>query len=153
MSISNIVATSHLSCSIDLFQVCEILENATYRPSRFKALTYRFPSGGCSRIFANGKLIVLGKKNKDSIVSSVADLAELIAGLGFPVNLQEIKVVNVVGTCSLERPVDLNQFYLLNREIATYNPEIFPAVNLKLNQSDFSSLLNRKSYYNGMSIC
>ena len=133
MSIVNIVATSHLSCIIDILLVSQQLKEAKYNISRIKALTYKFRDGGCCRIFSSGKLVVLGKKSLHSIATCLADLAQLIEGLGFPVVLQPFTIVNVVGICDLGVSINLTNFFNANVDFATYNPEIFPAVNLKWN--------------------
>ena len=110
MSITNIVATSSLSCKVDIQQISQILDNATYKVSRIKALTYKFKDGGCCRVFSSGKLVVLGKRCLQNITENLQELADLEEGLGFPVCLKPATVVTLLVFVVLGHPLTCHSY-------------------------------------------
>lgn len=154
MSITNIVATSDLSCQFELKQLAEILGSAaTIKPSRIKALTYKFRSGGSCRLFANGKINLLGTKTEQSCLSTFQEFANILSGLGYDLNVREPKIVNVAGVCNLERAVNLPLLFGKSQHCAQFNPEIFPALNLKLDRITFLIFSSGKVVITGCSSC
>jgi transcription initiation factor TFIID TATA-box-binding protein len=54
--------------------------------------------------------------------------ARIIQKLGFDVKFAEFKIQNIVGSCDMKFPIQLEGLYSTHAQFSTYEPELFPGL-------------------------
>ena len=133
--IHNVVATANFGCkAVDLARVAwECF--GEYNPRTFRAVKLRLVGATKSTalVFASGKVVCTGSNSESAALTAVNVYLRLVRRVHPEARLVSVKVQNIVGTCALPRPVDLEA---LSRSLllrSAFDPELFPGLRLKLN--------------------
>ncbi|XP_035231431.1 TATA box-binding protein-like protein 1, partial [Stegodyphus dumicola] len=60
--------------------------------------------------------------------------ARILQQLGFRVKFTNYRVVNVLGTCTMDFGINLNKFAEKHRRLASYEPELHPGATYKIKE-------------------
>jgi len=129
--IQNLVVTAQLNCEINMEYLNFSLPDFNYNKQRFNGGILKLQHPKCTfLIFRTGKIVCLACKTMEVVQFSMDRLIELLPE--FEVQITDIKTVNVVGSCNLGRRVKILDL-AREREDASYEPEIYPAVIMEKN--------------------
>lgn len=79
-------------------------------------------------IFASGKMVCTGAKNEEASRIASRKFARIIQKLGNPVQFTNFKIQNVVGSCDINFPIDLEHIANKHNKFCSYEPEVFPGL-------------------------
>ncbi|KAK9672740.1 hypothetical protein RND81_12G120800 [Saponaria officinalis] len=128
-TIQNIVSTVNLDCKLDLTKIALHARNAEYNPKRFAAVIMRIRDPKTTAlIFTSGKVVCTGAKTESGLKLAARKYARIIQKLGFPVNLKDFTIQNVVGSCDVQFPIRLELFHCFSGGFSRYDPELFPGL-------------------------
>jgi transcription initiation factor TFIID TATA-box-binding protein len=132
--VQNVIASSSFPVEFNLFKLSQILDNCKYTPEKFSALFLKIINPKCTvLIFGNGKIVLTGLKTKIECRKTILKLEDLLFDkCGCRVKAKKTKFQNFVVSHSLEHNVNLEKFYDLFKHQCTYTPEIFPGLNLSI---------------------
>lgn len=144
INIENIVATIHLSEKLDIENLAEVLLDVKYDPDEFKGLSLHFDDPkAIVFIFPTGKIVCTGAKSIDDIEVLMLKTIAKLEDVGIPVTDEpEVEIQNVV--ISSELDVELNLENIAKNpllENAEYNPDEFPGLVYKINESKIVLLI------------
>ena len=130
--ITNIVATAHLNCHLDLADLEKRIPMAQYIPRRFSALLIRVlkPYKAHCQLYRNGNITVNGAKCASSALALVHRFTDVLIHAGYACTVSDFKIVNVVGCFDFGRFMRLEDISTLLHE--GYYPELFPGLRIKL---------------------
>lgn len=127
--LQNIVSTVNLGCKLDLKNIAMHARNAEYNPKRFAAVIMRIREPRTTAlIFSSGKMVCTGAKSEDQSRLASRKYARIVQKLGFPAKFMEFKVQNMVGSCDVRFPIQLEGLCLTHSQFSTYEPELFPGL-------------------------
>lgn len=130
---SNIVATCSLNCPLRLKDIALHARNAEYNPRRFAAIIMRLREPKATAlVFSSGKIVCTGAQNEELARTASRKIARIIQKLGNPVVFNNFKIHNVVGSVSLNFPIDLDRVMEIQPKFCVYEPESFPGLAYKL---------------------
>ena len=137
MKITNVVCGAHLNCTIDLISLCQRLRNCRYEPRSFPSLIWQHRNiGGNCLVFANGVINSNGKASSfREGRQRLCRYARLLQKYGCPVYLTDVKIITVSASHTLSGGLDL--YRLAEERSLLYEPEIFPALNFKIEGVNF----------------
>ncbi len=136
MQCVNMVASSSLSCELDLSELASSLHNIVYSPSHFTGASLKHRKiKGTLLLFPNGKLILTGATSFREAKQSIRRFARIIQRQGYHVTLKPIKLLTSTVTNDLRRKINLGK--LRNKIKGIYEPEQFPALTFKYNDVTF----------------
>ena len=130
--ITNVVATAHVSCQLNLNQLEKDLSLALYLPERFSGLLVRtlLPSKAHCQMYSNGKITVNGGKSIKESQKLCGIFCQRLRKCGYPqARICSYKVVNLVGSMDLQRTLTLEQLRRLPG--AVFEPELFCGLSLR----------------------
>ena len=137
MKITNVVYSAHVGCPMDLTTLCGLLWNTRYDPKTFPGLIWqhRLIGGNCL-VFANGVVNCNGKASSfQEGRQRLRQYARKLQNLGCPVRLRDVKIITVSASHTLSSGLDLHK--LAQDRTLLYEPELFPALNFKLEGVNF----------------
>jgi transcription initiation factor TFIID TATA-box-binding protein len=118
--------------------------NAEYNPKRFAAVIMRIREPRTTAlIFSSGKMVCTGAKSEETSRLAARKYARIIQKLGFEAKFTEFKVQNMVGSCDVKFPIQLEGCFLsffrfktqkfsglciTHAQFSTYEPELFPGL-------------------------
>lgn len=145
IDVVNISSVGYLGTEIDLPTLVDDLELpvATYDETK-NAAFLRFSEGGNLIIlYTSGSYIHRGGADVDHMCSMNDRFIELLSDAGIPVDEEPaFEIKNVIGVGDLGNPLDLGRLAIaLGLEESEYEPEQFPAVIYKPEQSGVTMLL------------
>ena len=151
MTITNIVYTANVGCSLDLRKLCYRLSNTRYDPRRFPGLIWQHKRiGGNCLVFANGVINCNGKTTSvQEGCQRVRKYARCLQRLGFPVKLKDVKCVTISASHTLSDTLDLEHM-AKDRPSVAYEPELFPAANFKVEGVNFCCFHTGKVVITGL---
>lgn len=79
-------------------------------------------------IFASGKMVCTGAKNEEASRIASRKYARIIQKLGFQVQFSNFKIQNIVASCDVKFPIDLEYISSMQSDFCSYEPEIFPGL-------------------------
>ncbi len=127
------MATVNLNCPLNLKQIALQARNAEYNPRRFAAVVMRLKVPKTTAlVFASGKMVCTGAKNEESSKVASRKFARIIQKLGNPVSFTQFKIQNVVGSCDIGFPIDLEHIGQKYSEFCSYEPEVFPGLIFRM---------------------
>ena len=85
-------------------------------------------------IFKTGKMVITGAKSEIDSRTAAQHYANHIGKVGFKTKLDEFKVQNMVGSCSVKHGISLESLMLKCQESCTYNPDTFPGLIFHMKQ-------------------
>lgn len=131
--LQNIVSTVNLNCKLNLKNIALHARNAEYNPRRFAAVVMRLRQPKTTAlVFASGKMVCTGAKNEEASKQACRKFARIIQKLGNPVQFTQFKIQNVVGSCDVNFPIDLEHIANKHGEFCSYEPEVFPGLVYKM---------------------
>ncbi|XP_054927701.1 uncharacterized protein [Dermacentor andersoni] len=127
--LQNIVSTVNLDCKLDLKKIALHARNAEYNPKRFAAVIMRIREPQTTAlIFASGKMVCTGAKSEDQSRMAARKYSRIVQKLGFDVKFLAFKIQNMVGSCDVRFPIDLEELQRMHSQFASYAPELFPGL-------------------------
>jgi transcription initiation factor TFIID TATA-box-binding protein len=82
IKIENMVASGIINLKFDIADLSEILKDNIYEPEQFPGLLYRpFHNSIVCLIFSSSKIVIVGAKNKKSIIEAYKDVEQKIKSL------------------------------------------------------------------------
>ncbi|XP_012676669.1 TATA box-binding protein-like 1 [Clupea harengus] len=130
--VSNVVAVFRVRCHLNLRTIALEGLNVIYKPEVGKVLMKLRKPKITASIWSSGKIICTGATSEEDAKLGARRLARVLQKLGFKVRFSDFKVVNVLAVCSLPFQIRLIQFAKNNRPIASYEPELHPAVSYRI---------------------
>uniref|UniRef100_A0A0R3S0Z8 TATA-box-binding protein n=1 Tax=Elaeophora elaphi TaxID=1147741 RepID=A0A0R3S0Z8_9BILA len=128
-ALQNIVSTVNLGVPLDLKKIALHARNAEYNPKRFAAVIMRIREPRTTAlIFSSGKMVCTGAKSEESSRLAARKYARIVQKLGFNAKFTEFKVQNMVGSCDVRFPIQLEGLCLTHTQFSTYEPELFPGL-------------------------
>ena len=131
--LENIVSTVDLGCTLNLTQIALHAKNTEYNPKRFAALIMRIRNPKTTAlIFASGKMVCTGAKSEADSETAARKYAKTIKKLQYDVKFKNFTIQNIVGSCSVNFRVNLDNMLLDNNKFCSYDPEIFPGLIFRM---------------------
>ncbi|KAH7731309.1 TATA-box binding protein [Aphelenchoides avenae] len=128
-TLQNIVSTVNLGVPLDLKQIALRARNAEYNPKRFAAVIMRIREPRTTAlIFSSGKMVCTGAKSEEASRLAARKYARIVQKLGFSAKFTEFKVQNMVGSCDVKFPIQLEGLCITHAQFSTYEPELFPGL-------------------------
>ncbi|KAI1729262.1 transcription factor TFIID (or TATA-binding protein, TBP) domain-containing protein [Ditylenchus destructor] len=128
-TLQNIVSTVNLGVQLDLKQIALRARNAEYNPKRFAAVIMRIREPRTTAlIFSSGKMVCTGAKSEETSRLAARKYARIVQKLGFNAKFTEFKVQNMVGSCDVKFPIQLEGLCITHAQFSTYEPELFPGL-------------------------
>lgn len=131
LSIQNIVATLDIEHEIDLIELSNDMESASYEPELSPFVVYRPERPGTVLIPRNGIMSIVGVKSKVQLKDLASHILEELSDLGFKrlPNTAKVRIQNIVVMGQFNQEIDLPVLMAgLGLERAEYEPEQFPGV-------------------------
>jgi len=151
-TIVNLVASSNLNATLDLYNLAVSIPNIEYEPEQFPGAILKLQEPKVSMLlFKNGKVICSGASSEKQIAQAIRKASKLIHGIQKQVKVQRIvkyQVVNLVATANLNQNLDLFQT-AMSLDNVEYEPEQFPGAILRIADPKLTLLL----FKNGKMIC
>ncbi|CAD6188242.1 unnamed protein product [Caenorhabditis auriculariae] len=127
--LQNIVSTVNLGVPLDLKNIALHARNAEYNPKRFAAVIMRIREPRTTAlIFSSGKMVCTGAKSEEASRNAARKYARIVQKLGFNAKFTEFTVQNMVGSCDVRFPIQLEGLCLTHAQFSTYEPELFPGL-------------------------
>jgi transcription initiation factor TFIID TATA-box-binding protein len=143
--IHNLVGTTELFCSsglVDLKYVASVLPNSFYDRQRFAAITIRIADPMCTALlFTSGKLVLTGSRSWCQCLLASLHIARLLTihTKGVTFSVRDTSVQNIVGNAVISLKtgecLDLQMMYDALGTICTWQPNMFPGLVLRPNNS------------------
>ncbi|KAI6241645.1 hypothetical protein M3Y99_00325500 [Aphelenchoides fujianensis] len=128
-TLQNIVSTVNLGVQLELKKIALHARNAEYNPKRFAAVIMRIREPRTTAlIFSSGKMVCTGAKSEQASKLAARKYARIIQKLGFDAKFTEFKVQNMVGSCDVKFPIQLEGLCITHAQFSTYEPELFPGL-------------------------
>ncbi|CAI4230626.1 unnamed protein product [Auanema sp. JU1783] len=128
-TLQNIVSTVNLGVQLDLKKIALHARNAEYNPKRFAAVIMRIREPRTTAlIFSSGKMVCTGAKSEEASRLAARKYARIVQKLDFPAKFTEFKVQNMVGSCDVHFPIQLEGLCIHHAQFSTYEPELFPGL-------------------------
>jgi len=151
-TIVNLVASSNLNATLDLYNLAISIPNIEYEPEQFPGAILKLKEPKVSMLlFKNGKVICSGASSEAQIAQAIRKASKLIHGIQKAVKVQKsvkYQVVNLVATANLNQSLDLFQT-AMKLDNVEYEPEQFPGAILRIADPKLTLLL----FKNGKMIC
>ncbi|KAK7602690.1 hypothetical protein V9T40_006664 [Parthenolecanium corni] len=129
--INNVVCSFSLGCHLNLRQIALNGHNVEYRrESGMVTMKLRKPLITAS-VWSSGKITCTGATSEEEARVGARRIARVIQNLGFDAKFRKMRIVNVLGCCSMPFEIKINAFSQRFRE-ADYEPELHPGVTYKL---------------------
>ncbi len=138
--IVNVVASTQLTESLDLYDVADIMEK-DYEAEQFPGLTYRVENPKvCVLLFRSGKAVATGAKSIDDIHAAFQTVHSELSEAGFDLweyeDVSEMtEVQNLVVTHNYGQSLDLSELIItMPFDKTEYEPEVFPGLIYRIDE-------------------
>jgi transcription initiation factor TFIID TATA-box-binding protein len=136
MEVQNIIATTDLGCQLNLNDIALKVPKAKYNPLKFAGLTLRIREPkATAQLFQNGKMVCLGTKTLADLDQAGREFVRFLTLLGYPAKFTSFTVCNMVGSADAKFRIDVEN--LSDENGGFFAPELFPALNYRLNNITF----------------
>ncbi|XP_067120679.1 TATA box-binding protein-like 1 [Centruroides vittatus] len=130
--INNVVCSFNVRSHLNLKEIALSAANVEYhRENAMLTMKLRSPYTTAS-IWSSGKITCTGATSNEMARKAGRRFARLLQKLGFRVKFANFRVVNVLGTCTMPFAIKIVQFAKKYQGIASYEPELHPAVTYKI---------------------
>src|SRR3989344_9136239 len=150
--IVNLVASSSLDATLDLYNLAVAVPNIEYEPEQFPGAILKLKEPKVSMLlFKNGKVICSGASSEEQIEQGIRKASKLIHEIQPSVKVLDkvaYTVVNLVATANLHQTLDLFKT-AMSLDNVEYEPEQFPGAILRITEPKITLLL----FKNGKVIC
>merc|ERR1712066_840636 len=112
--------------------------NAEYNPKRVNAVIMKMQEPKATAIiWESGKICVNGTATEDDNYKAARKFCKILQKIGYKnAKFKNYEKCNVLGKIDLKCPINLEELHLKNKERATYEPELFPGVVMRLKKPD-----------------
>jgi len=132
-TIHNVLSTVKVECKLDLKKICTRCRNAEYNPRRFNAVIMRILDPKATAIiWESGTLCINGTSSEALNHKAARKFCKILQELGFSAKFRNYKLCNVLGKIDLRVPINLEELSLKHKDIASYEPELFPGIIMRL---------------------
>lgn len=132
LEISNIVAVANLKDKLDLKELSGKLKNTELINSKVWLKMRLQPDNKYIAFYASGKFLVTGVKTFEELSDTVERVIHELLKSDLHVELDEIKVINIVLSDKIELNLTLDEIIIeLNASNSSYEPEQFPGLFYK----------------------
>jgi len=136
--IVNVVASTQLTDSLDLYDVADIMDR-DYEAEQFPGLTYRVDNPKvCVLLFRSGKAVATGAKSIEDIESAFRIVHSELSAEGFELwdfDSDNITIQNLVVTHNYGENLDLSELVLtMPFDKTAYEPEVFPGLIYRIDE-------------------
>ena len=150
--IVNLVASSSLGISLDLYNLATAIPEVEYEPEQFPGAILKMDEPRVSLLlFKNGNIIISGASCEKDIKTAIKKASKIISEVQKNVTIKErisYKIVNLVATSNLNKQIDLFNAAVTLDNIE-YEPEQFPGAIVRI----FNPKLTMLLFKNGKLIC
>ncbi len=150
--IVNLVASSNLGATLDLYNLATAVPEIEYEPEQFPGAILKIIEPKVSLLlFKNGKIIISGASSEKNIKIAIKKAMKIIHEVQSDVKIKtkiNYNIVNLVATSSLPKQIDLFKVAMKLDNIE-YEPEQFPGAIARLYDPKVTILL----FKNGKLIC
>jgi transcription initiation factor TFIID TATA-box-binding protein len=150
--IVNLVASSALGTTLDLYNLATAIQEVEYEPEQFPGAILKIAEPKVSLLlFKNGKIIVSGAASEKDIKTAIKKAMVIINEVQSDVKIKtkiNYEIVNLVATSSLGKQINLFEVAMKLDNIE-YEPEQFPGAIARLYDPKVTILL----FKNGKLIC
>lgn len=130
--INNVVSSFNVRSHLNLKEIALSATNVEYhRENAMLTMKLRKPYTTAS-IWSSGKITCTGATSNEMAKKAGRRFARLLQKLGFRVKFTNFRVVNVLGTSTMPFGINIIQFAKKYQGIASYEPELHPAVTYKI---------------------
>lgn len=144
-----VLSVSYKDVEFDLEKIASNLEEARFDPEIYPGLTYRVSEPKATfLLFTTGNVNCMGAKTVEGAEKAVEKLTSKLQNLGFDVEEPEAVVRNMVASVDFHRGFDLEEI-ARNYHYAEYNPEVFPALVFRWEDTNVVILL----FVEGEGVC
>ena len=128
MEVRNIIATTDFGCRLKLMDINLSIPETKYNRSKFSGLTLWIENPkATAQIFSTGKIVCLGTKSETELHLAGHEIANILIKLGYDAVFTGFTIHNMVGSCDVGFKIELETIVG-----GIYTPELFPALNYKL---------------------
>lgn len=150
--IVNLVASSSLGASLDLYNLATAIPEVEYEPEQFPGAILKLDEPKVSLLlFKNGNIIISGASCEKDIKAAIKKASKVINEVQSSVPIKDrvtYKIVNLVATSNLNKQIDLFNAAVTLDNIE-YEPEQFPGAIVRI----FNPKLTMLLFKNGKLIC
>jgi len=150
--IVNLVASSSLGTTLDLYNLAAAVPEIEYEPEQFPGAILKIKEPKVSLLlFKNGKTIISGAASEADIQAGIKKATKIISEIQKDVKPKQkatYEIVNLVATSTLNKQIDLFNAAMTLDDIE-YEPEQFPGAIVRLYKPKLTMLL----FKNGKLIC
>jgi transcription initiation factor TFIID TATA-box-binding protein len=133
-ALQNVVAHFDVKCKLDLTKVAEQSRNSEYNPKRCAGVVMRLREPRSTAvIFKTGKVMVAGARSESDARLAARKFVRILNKIGYEdAKFTNFRITNMVGLVDLQFPIRLEAFEKFCGPSALYEPELFPAVILRV---------------------
>src|SRR3989339_1296874 len=148
--IQNIVATTSLEKPVPLTKLARTQPNTEYNPETFPGLVLRVKEPKSAvLVFSSGNLVCTGTKSLTQVRKVIDEVIKQLKKVNVKITITpKITVQNIVASGTINLQLNLN-YLALEMENTEYEPEQFPGLVYKLEESNATFLL----FSNGKIVC
>jgi len=133
IKIVNIFALADYGTKLNLDLGSQTLRNPHFRRGLRGSVFYQLPrSRVLLRVLRSGKVRVTGAQSRLEITEALSALTRALRRAGIRVNEPHIEIRNFVAVVDLQKTVNPDIFVREHPDIATYEPEQFPGLILRI---------------------
>lgn len=132
--INNVVCSFSTKCYLNLKKIATEGAHVEYRRENgMLNMKLRRPNVTAT-IWSSGNITCTGSTSEEEARVSARRIARRLQRLGFNARFCNYRVVNVLGTCSVNFGIKLAQFSAEHMQTASYEPELHPGVTYKIKE-------------------
>ncbi len=154
ITVVNIVVSTSLEHDIPLEKMAATLSNTEYNPEQFPGLVIRIKDPKTSAlIFSSGKVVCTGARTIEKVHESIKKIIKSLEKIGIKIKIKpEVKIQNIVASGSVGMDLNLN-ILATKLQNVEYEPEQFPGLVYKLQQSKSNPQATFLLFSNGKIVC
>ena len=131
MPVCNIVATTDLTCKLDLHSIHQRIPESEYNPKKFSGLVVRIKNPKATALFfKTGKMVCLGTRTLKDLDAAGLEFITILKHLGYINCSVNFCVQNMVASFDVGFKIDLEMMSSLRGAI--FVPEIFPGLDFQI---------------------
>lgn len=137
--IHNYIIYCDLQCTLDLFRIAQLTQNAWYDPRKSPGLLLRRNNGQITcRIFKAGGMSITGVKTKEEGLKTAKIFLRVIKKFNNEAKMKKIEVKNIMATshCNFEVDIESVSYDPKFKHLVKYNPEVFSGIRVTIPSSN-----------------
>lgn len=142
IKITNICAMAEFNAQLNLYKLDKRFEHQKYDAKKFSANICKL-NHVTLLIYYNGKIIITGAKTKQQIMDTIIIIEEILN-----TKLISYQITNICASLNINEELNLRKITKWNIN-ASYEPEIYPGLKLKIDDYIFTVHHNGKTFTTG----